>query len=68
MGLTNHTFALFFNLYRSQIGMEVYILITREPLEELYVNVALRTNIAEKILKRNFSEIFVSVCFVDAQL
>ena len=68
MCFKNHAFALFFNLYRSQIGMEVKILITREPLKELHENVALRTNIAEKILKRNFSEIIVSVCFVDAQL
>ena len=61
MGLTNYTFALFFNLYRSQFGMDVYTLITREPLEDLRENVAPSTKIAEKVLKRNFSEAFVSM-------
>ena len=48
--------------------MEVYTLITREPLEDLNENVALSTKVAEKILKRNFSEVFVSMCFTEAKL
>lgn len=68
MGLKNHIFSLFFNLYHSQIGIEVYPLITRELLEDLHENMVQSTKIAKKLFKRNISEVFIYVCFADAQL